>query len=146
MDLSFWHWVVPCIICKLPFSCLRCIYLHINQLILRYGYEFLHETYLYHVTRKDHRHNFSIYFYHLYLLYDSPQGGIAALLAFLPQLALVVLFGAAFFLPRRNIDKGIALLMSAFCQTWVFVMFNKVCTSQVRLGILIMEPNDLRTY
>lgn len=33
-----------------------------------YGMEFLHEALLYHASRTDHRHNFSIYFYGIYLV------------------------------------------------------------------------------
>ena len=31
-----------------------------------YGYEYLYETYLYHLVRKDHRHNNSVYWYLIY--------------------------------------------------------------------------------
>lgn len=50
-----------------------------------YGFEFVYETYLYHLVRKDNRHNFSVYFYHLYLRFELPSAGATSLLAFVPQ-------------------------------------------------------------
>lgn len=90
----------------------------------RYGDEFLQHTYFYHVTRKDHRHNFSVWFYEMYLAFDAPVAGkVIGLLAFLPQMALVAITGIAF-------AKDI--FFACFIQTFLFVTFNKVCTSQVR--------------
>lgn len=82
----------------------------------------MQNTYLYHVTREDHRHNFSIWFYQMYLGMDhkSPWMG---LLAFVPQLALVTVIGIAF---------GKDIYFACFIQTYLFVSYNKVITSQVQ--------------
>lgn len=92
---------------------------------LQYGQPFLHHTFFHHLTRIDHRHNFSPY---STLLYLSAAGGAETrfeALAFLPQLILVVVA-----LPLVLAKKSLTTAMLA--QTFTFVTFNKVCTSQVR--------------
>ena len=104
----------------------------------RWGYPFLYESYLYHLHRLDHRHNFSPYFYLIYLTYpthyhDAAQQSVtmwqallrSPLTSFVPQMALSL--GAGLVFARRRKD----LVFTWFVQTFVFVVFNKVCTSQV---------------
>lgn len=97
-----------------------------------YGWPFLQHTYLHHVTRIDHRHNFSPYNTLLYL--NSSGVGESSLplesLAFFPQLFL-----AAVALPLVLAKKDLASTMLA--QTFAFVSFNKVCTSQVSLDVAL---------
>jgi phosphatidylinositol glycan class M len=99
-----------------------------------YSHPFLQHTYLHHLTRIDHRHNFSPYNTLLYLS-SSIAGDYSAgesseiqfeSLAFIPQLALSTIA-----IPLILAKKSLAGAMLA--QTFAFVAFNKVCTSQVTL-------------
>lgn len=93
-----------------------------------YSTPFLNHTYLHHLTRIDHRHNFSPYntLLHLSSAVPSATGAIKfESLAFIPQLAL-----SAVLIPLVLAKKDLAGAMLA--QTFAFVTFNKVCTSQVR--------------
>jgi len=50
----------------------HCLFSHM------YGEKYTQEAFLHHLTRKDHRHNFSIYYYSIYLSYDGLDGSSAA--------------------------------------------------------------------
>lgn len=91
---------------------------------VQYGMPFLHHTFFHHLTRIDHRHNFSPYATILYLSAAGNAKSNFEALAFLPQLLLVVIA-----IPLVLAKKSLATAMLA--QTFAFVTFNKVCTSQV---------------
>lgn len=98
-----------------------------------YSTPFLTHTYLHHLTRIDHRHNFSPYntVLHLSSMINALGRDKSNLhlesLAFVPQLCL-----SAVFLPVILAKRDLPGTMLA--QTFAFVAFNKVCTSQVCLG------------
>ncbi|XP_073008451.1 GPI mannosyltransferase 1-like [Typha latifolia] len=96
-----------------------------------YGWDFLNEALLYHLTRTDPRHNFSIYFYHIYLHHQHGFSAIEKLISFLPQfmvqLALALQFAA---------DLPFCL----FVQTVAFVAFNKVITAQYFVWFFCLLP------
>ncbi|KAL8867947.1 MAG: hypothetical protein Q9174_005325, partial [Haloplaca sp. 1 TL-2023] len=91
-----------------------------------YSRPFLEHTFFYHLTRVDHRHNFSPYntFLHLSSAFPDKVSSLKLeSLAFVPQLAI-----SAILIPVVLAKKDLAGTMLA--QTFAFVAFNKVCTSQ----------------
>lgn len=102
----------------------------------KYGYEFLYESYLYHLVRKDTRHNFSLYFY-MNLLNTKPVL-IEKVLTFLPQLLILLSINLHFGLHRKTIGFCI------FLQSFVVVSFNPVVTSQYFIWYLAILPICLK--
>lgn len=123
-----------------------------------YGPEFLVHTYFHHLSRLDHRHNFSPYSTLLYmsssppaqeqqqqqqqllLLKESPSSFLswinnhpASAWAFFPQLML-----SGVLIPLAFAKRDIAQTM--FLQTFAFVTFNKVCTAQYFMWYLVLLP------
>ncbi|MCJ1224772.1 GPI mannosyltransferase 1 [Toensbergia leucococca] len=99
-----------------------------------YSTPFLTQTYLHHLTRIDHRHNFSPYNILLHLSSSSSPSKLHfESLAFIPQLAL-----SAIIIPLALAKKDLPSTMLA--QTFAFVAFNKVCTSQYFLWYTILLP------
>ncbi|KAG0680757.1 hypothetical protein C6P42_004692 [Pichia californica] len=117
---------------------------------LIYGDEYLKEAFLYHLIRLDHRHNFSIYNISLYL--NSSKETISKLqiekLSFIPQLLLTLIIlplnlSKGFKITNNNEFKNLLVYKIMFIQTFIFIMFNKVCTSQYFIWFLCLLPQYL---
>ncbi len=122
-----------------------------------YGRVALEEGLLYHFQRVDHRHNYSMYWYWIYLSRgrvtdamkqmtlngpwasedftktesSSPMG----FLGYIPLIPQIVVLGFT--------SLGIApydLTLALFCQTFAFVAFNKVMTAQYFTWYLCLLP------
>lgn len=112
-----------------------------------YGYTFVEETYLYHLTRKDPRHNFSPYFYSAYL--DADKG----LSSGVPIYRMMGHIGAVFSIVSGVLQVYLAFsfgsvdLSAAFMlQTMAFVAFNKVSTAQYFVWYLSWLPITLPMF
>ncbi|CAJ0548833.1 Ff.00g024460.m01.CDS01 [Fusarium sp. VM40] len=124
---------------RLKFGLLSLITFMILNLIMFsiYNTPFLEHTYFHHVTRIDHRHNFSPYNVLLYLTSATPASAAPTFriesFAFLPQLLL-----SCVLIPVAIAKRDLATSMMA--QTFAFVTFNKVCTSQYFLWYMVFLP------
>ncbi|KAI6196973.1 GPI mannosyltransferase 1 [Aphelenchoides besseyi] len=97
-----------------------------------YGQKFLDEYLLYHFHRKDLKHNFSPYFYPIYLASENENlSKVLGFGAFIPQLILIVFFAFRY---------GKDLPFCWFVTTFSFVSLNKVCTSQYFVWYLMFLP------
>ncbi|KAI9218421.1 PIG-M-domain-containing protein [Blastocladiella britannica] len=111
-----------------------------------YGRPFVDHAYLYHVTRSDHRHNFSVWWYALSLRHSAaaatsgsatsaaavPVASAAALIPFAAQLLVTLALGIKY--ARTD------LVVAMWAQTFAFVAFNKVMTSQYFMWWLCYLP------
>lgn len=102
--------------------------------VILYGQEALDEGLLYHFSRVDHRHNYSMHWYWIYLA--RAQGGanmaLAGRLLLVPQLVLL-LFTSLGVAPHN-------LSLALFVQTFLFVAHNKVITAQYFTWYLCLLP------
>jgi phosphatidylinositol glycan class M len=99
-----------------------------------YGEEALEEGLLYHFSRVDHRHNYSMYWYWIYLAIARPETNLKLMgrLLLIPQ--VVLLLYSSLGIASHNL--GLAM----FVQTYLFVTHNKVITAQYFTWYLCLLP------
>uniref|UniRef100_A0A146LGX8 GPI alpha-1,4-mannosyltransferase I, catalytic subunit n=1 Tax=Lygus hesperus TaxID=30085 RepID=A0A146LGX8_LYGHE len=103
-----------------------------------YGYDFLHESLLFHLKRTDIRHNYSVYFYLQYLTYKAPDAYeiVDKLLMVVPQASLLLVF-PIFYSSKKHLH------FCMFCLAFIIVMFNTVLTCQYFIWYLSLVPLSL---
>uniref|UniRef100_A0A1A9WV10 GPI alpha-1,4-mannosyltransferase I, catalytic subunit n=1 Tax=Glossina brevipalpis TaxID=37001 RepID=A0A1A9WV10_9MUSC len=100
-----------------------------------YGLKFLYEAYVYHLIRKDARHNFSLYFLMQYLGSDTEElSSLQKVLVLMPQLIMILFLTFAFGQFRQSLPFCI------FAITFVMVTYNSVVTSQYFVWYLALLP------
>lgn len=118
---------------KLVMGCSSALILLTAAFYWLYGYNFLFESMIFHLVRKDIRHNFSVYFYLQYLSAGAVVSIWQRILMFVPQLFLLLALSVRY---GRMIDLPFCLL----AQTIVIVMYNPVITSQYFVWFLSLLP------
>ncbi|KAH9642428.1 hypothetical protein HF086_007560 [Spodoptera exigua] len=114
-------------------SCIVTLFSLTYSMYALYGYDFLYETYIYHVHRTDTRHNFSVLFYYSYL---NTNQGLDIVKNVTNLFKAVILF----LLSVKYGPDPKTLPLAMFCQTVVVVAFNSVMTSQYFVWFLSLLP------
>ena len=112
-----------------------------------YGFDFLEEAFLYHLHRRDIRHNFSPSFHGEYIsptstslgtnwineipVTQSHAGLVVQMLGLVPQFATAMLVGMKF---AKNLSFAL------YAQTVAFVALNRVCTAQYFVWYICLFP------
>ena len=113
-----------------------------------YGIKSLEEGLLYHFSRVDHRHNYSIFWYWIYLARGRVAADVATEfsaggLSSLSTVGRLLLVPQAFLLAFSSLgmatNKG-QLGLTLFVQTYLFVTHNKVITAQYFTWYLCLLP------
>lgn len=99
-----------------------------------YGQEFIHETYLYHLTRKDTRHNFSVFFYMQYLRWNVAGSALDKVFTATPGILVLLMLSLLFGRSRQSLS------FCLFAQAFTMVTFNSVVTSQYFIWFLALLP------
>ncbi|XP_058798130.1 GPI mannosyltransferase 1 [Phymastichus coffea] len=118
---------------KLVISCILTLFDLTALFYVFYGHKFLNESLIYHLIRKDVRHNFSVFFYMLYLSANEEPSIVQKIFTFLPQVAILV--ALAF---RYSTKEKLPFAM--FTQAITMVTFNPVMTSQYFFWFLSLLP------
>lgn len=115
-------------------SCIITLLLLTHGLYSLYGYEFLFETYIYHLFRKDTRHNFSVLFYYSYLTTDQLAFDIVKTLSQIFECVILFILSLTFGCDAKTLPFAL------FSQAIVLVSFNSVMTSQYFIWFLSLLP------
>lgn len=118
----------------LAFSCVVTLFLLTYGMYLLYGYEFLFETYIYHLFRKDTRHNFSVLFYYSYLTMDQLSFDIVKTLTQAFEAIILFILSLTFGCDPKTLSFAL------FTQAVVLVAYNSVMTSQYFIWFLSLLP------
>ena len=109
-----------------------------------YGHVALQEGLLYHFSRVDHRHNYSMWWYYIYLARSNAAVCVASTASTVASLSII---GKLLVLPQLVLlvysSLGIAphnLPLALFTQTYLFVIHNKVITAQYFTWYLCLLP------